>query len=302
MAAPDGPTPFIRMFKATGSLRLIYDVRKRHNEQANDPWDPVIPPIFLDAMSVREAVYVDEQGVPLHFEFDLDDMRAIHWVIYASVQKPVAPEITDPSTGEILVPRRSSTKTVPIGTIRLIPFPHQPHPRQGGIYVGDRLVNAGSLATEVDPNRSGFVPEMTDEERKRVREPWCWPPGIERETDLHNGQEPYMKLGRLAVLKEFRGRGIASQLVQTAIKWIQDQPDLFDPLASNVGFARVESTPSGGQLLPRWNGLFMCHAQEAAIPLWEKWGFKVDKSLGRWIEEGIPHVAMFLRVPVVKRG
>lgn len=39
-----------------------------------------IPKTFLDAMEVREEVFVKEQGVPLDNEFDSDDSRACHWV------------------------------------------------------------------------------------------------------------------------------------------------------------------------------------------------------------------------------
>jgi hypothetical protein len=39
-----------------------------------------IPKTFLDAMEVREEVFVQEQGVPLDNEFDADDARACHWV------------------------------------------------------------------------------------------------------------------------------------------------------------------------------------------------------------------------------
>lgn len=39
-----------------------------------------IPKTFLDAMEVREEVFVKEQGVPLENEFDSDDARACHWV------------------------------------------------------------------------------------------------------------------------------------------------------------------------------------------------------------------------------
>ncbi len=39
-----------------------------------------IPKVFLDAMEVREQVFVKEQNVPLDNEFDADDSRACHWV------------------------------------------------------------------------------------------------------------------------------------------------------------------------------------------------------------------------------
>ena len=39
-----------------------------------------IPKTFLDAMEVREEVFVKEQGVPADNESDSDDTRACHWV------------------------------------------------------------------------------------------------------------------------------------------------------------------------------------------------------------------------------
>ncbi|KAK4444418.1 acyl-CoA N-acyltransferase [Podospora aff. communis PSN243] len=305
----NGPTPFISII-GPSRLRFIsnsYVPTLRHNEQplrkGNDGKVP-IPKLFLDAMSVREAVYVDEQGVPLEHEFDSEDPRSVHWVIYASVQKPVADAVTDPDTGAILVPRRSETTTVPIGTIRLVPFPHGPPPRAGGDYVSDELVNAGADIRAISPYGGGdsVVTDFTPEEKERLRKPYSYPPQYDDASELHDGQEPYLKLGRLAVLKEFRGRGIGSQLIRTAIKWIAEQPDLFDPIPSDVGFAKVQKQRGGVGLMPRWNGLFCCHAQEAAVPLWQRHGFHVDKSRGRWMEEGIPHVAMFLRVGVEKAG
>lgn len=44
-----------------------------------------IPKVFLDAMEVREKVFVHEQGVALNNEFDSDDARACHWVHHRAV-------------------------------------------------------------------------------------------------------------------------------------------------------------------------------------------------------------------------
>jgi len=74
-------------------------------------------------MVVREAVFVDEQKVALENEFDEEDPRCWHWVLYAAGE----PES-------------------PVGTIRLVPFPQQgEEPRVGGVYFGGELVNAEEL-------------------------------------------------------------------------------------------------------------------------------------------------------------
>jgi hypothetical protein len=71
-------TPFISFL---GPSNLDgYDRKRRPSQQPDN-----IPKTFLDAMEVREQVFVEEQGVPLDNEFDSDDPRACHWVCTASV-------------------------------------------------------------------------------------------------------------------------------------------------------------------------------------------------------------------------
>ena len=76
----------------------------------------------------------------------------------------------------------------------------------------------------------------------------------------------------------------------------------FNPSVAAVGFDHLgmaDGQGAGpGRLLrdvPKWRGLFCCHAQEEAVKVWEKHGFRVDEAMGRWVEEGIPHVGMFYR-------
>lgn len=65
--------------------------------------------IFLDAMTVREDVFCNEQGCPLANELDDDDPRSWQWVAY------------------------DSEHNRPVGVVRLVPPPHPPHPN-GNIY------------------------------------------------------------------------------------------------------------------------------------------------------------------------
>ncbi|KAK1834506.1 acyl-CoA N-acyltransferase [Podospora conica] len=94
---------------------------------------PPTPQTFLDSMVVRETVFVDEQKVALENEFDDEDPRCWHWVLYAG---------------------DSEEGMKPVGTIRLVPFPQQGEtPRAGGVYFGGQLVNAeemGSATTAPD--------------------------------------------------------------------------------------------------------------------------------------------------------
>ncbi|KAK4038152.1 acyl-CoA N-acyltransferase [Parachaetomium inaequale] len=271
-------TPFISLLEPTP---LPWERALPPSEQ---PHAASLPRTFLDAMTVRSQVFVQEQNIPQANEFDADDPRCAHWVIYASVNQTVSPAVTDAATGAVLRPRQSETQSVPIGTVRLVPFPHPPHPLRGGVYVDGELVSSSSSPAPED---------TTTATANGTTQPTFTP---DRPTTFHDGIEPYVKLGRLAVTKEFRGRGIAGQLVRTAVDWMRTHPSYFDPSPAERGFEQLGMEHGG--TLPRWNGLLCCHAQEDAVKVWEKCGFQIDPEMGTWMEEGIPHFGMFLRVEV----
>lgn len=160
---------FIGFLPPPGALLAGYDSAQLHSHQVDDK----IPEVFRDAMSVREEVYVEEQQIPLENEFDSDDARSWHWVAYASVgtsgNSGAAQEGGD---------RKGSTANqLAVGTIRLVPPPHPPHPEPGSSHKID--------------NAEGAVPDTEAVAQKQGQR--------------GNGKEPYIKLGRLAVLKPFRG-------------------------------------------------------------------------------------------------
>ncbi|KAI9903168.1 hypothetical protein N3K66_002520 [Trichothecium roseum] len=235
-----------------------------------------IPPSFLDAMEVREKVFVEEQKVPLENEFDVDDPRSCHWVIYASVNQIEEQEIRG-DKGNIIQPRKSSTRSTPIGTIRAVPFPHEPHPVKGGKY-WDGVLEGGKK----DASEGGQEPPKTYVS--------------DRPTTLHDGKEPYIKLGRLAVVPEFRGHRIAGQLVNAALAWLRNNPTYFNPNIREWGMEHIGINSERD--IPSWNGLLCVHAQDQVEKFWGKYGFKTDAGMGEWEEEGIPHVGMFLRLDV----
>ena len=241
-------------------LRYYDRTNPPSDQPANAAADPAknVPQSFIDCMTVREEVYVQEQKVPLENELDEDDERSFHWVAYASIGSHAAPE--NGSSG-----RKSSTSTkIPIGTIRLVPPPHPPHPQPGSHHKADAL----------DVN-----------------------PGQEK-TNVHDGKEPYIKLGRLAVIKEFRKAGISRLLIETALQYARDHPyDMvpqYDP--SKVEAARQDA--SNGGVGMEWRGLVMLHAQVGVQKVWKRYGFETDESMGIWDEEGIDHVGMWRRLEV----
>ncbi|KAI5467024.1 acyl-CoA N-acyltransferase [Mariannaea sp. PMI_226] len=241
-----------------------------------------IPGSFLDAMEVREKVFVEEQGVPAENEFDEDDPKCCHWVAYASVNKTERLEVRD-DEGNVTQPRRSSTSTVPIGTVRLVPFPHDPHPEPNGEY-WNGVLQGGNQEKENGNGPEVVQPKTFD---------------LDRATSFHDGKEPYVKLGRLAVIKEFRGHRIAGLLVKTVLTWLKENPSSFDPSIKELGLEQMGA--SNDKEIPRWNGLVCVHAQKQVVGAWAKWGFEVDEKMGEWWEEGIPHVGMFQRLEVAKK-
>lgn len=104
---------------------------------------------------------------------------------------------------------------------------------------------------------------------------------MDRKTDLHDGVEPFVKLGRLCLVKEYRGNRLADLLIQEALRW-----------------ARKEENREvvGGKDGKEWKGLVCVHARIEAMKTWARNGFVLDEGLGTWFEAGIPHVGMICRL------
>jgi len=210
----------------------------------------VLPNIFLDAMEVREEVFVKEQGCPLLMEADSDDARSCHWVVYDRL------------------PGESELKAV--GTIRLVPYPHDHHPVPDSSWDFDPEVESAVIASKPIP----YI--------------------IDRATTYHDGKEPYLKLGRWAVRKGFRGRGLAGFLVKTALDWAKKNPKFFNTQLDVLALNKDGQTMDDDQTV--WRGLVCIHAQEHVASAWAKLGFKHDEGMGKWTEAGIPHLGMFQRL------
>lgn len=302
-----------------------HDLLRHYDRKASHSVQPAeIPQPFLDAMSIRETVFVNEQRVPLENEYDADDARSFHWVTYASVATTGGPtafsrgfDVSSNGAGRSSSKddRRRSTATaskLPVGTIRLVPPPHPPHPTPSSQHQIDNSEAQASSPTS--PQGSHVLHHNA--------------PGGSTE----EGSEPYIKLGRLAILPAYRRLGLGKLLVEAACEWASKHPEDILPKmdattrererahargrsedsASGAGASESagggegdylsESMASGGgseitmsSLMP-WKGLILVHAQLNRLGTYEKWGFVRDEQLGTWWEEGIEHVAMWRRV------
>ncbi|KAB8298072.1 hypothetical protein EYC80_001837 [Monilinia laxa] len=209
-------------------------------------------PIFKDACYVREQVFVHEQQVvPLVHHLDPDDARSVHIVIYA----PENSEPEDIISGDS---RESfQSKYVPVGTIRILPYPDHARP----------LPNSSIVAP----------PPTTNEELLHSSIFFNLPPPAYESTvssALHDGIEPYIRLGRLALLPSYRGRGYADLLIQAALKWASENPRFSYEMLREEEKKRV----------PEWRGLVCLHAREKAVETWGRNGFLVDEGMGTWWE------------------
>ena len=119
-------------------------------------------------------------------------------------------------------------------------------------------------------------------------------PNGKAETNVHKNNESYVKLGRLAVVKEFRKAGISKLLIETALAFARGHPYELLP---QFDAATVEEMNRGGVGMD-FRGLILVHAQTGVQKVWKKYGFETDESMGHWDEEGIDHVGMWKRVDV----
>ncbi|KJR81269.1 uncharacterized protein SPSK_01241 [Sporothrix schenckii 1099-18] len=286
--APAGSVPF-SVFVSRPSTEA-YEVRFSPQDQ---PRAAEIDPTFLDAMKVRHNVFIMEQKVPLESELDEDDMRSVHWVAYMS------------DGGD-------NTSQQAVGTIRVVPYPQPPHPMPGGAYsiIDGAVVLKGRWVRKSeqwldskDAAAAAAAPPLHTMPRSQLE----YLPateadlaaeieaaiGPDRATSLHDGKEPYVKLGRIAVLSSFRGFHLGQYLVQTALDWIQENPTYFDKVDPMAAAATTET---------KFNGLVCLHAQVHALGFYQRLGFVVDEGMGTWWEEGIPHVGMFRRLELSKKA
>lgn len=272
-------TEFMTHLPPPGLLVKSYDPSKSYHDQPQD-----VPSIFLEAMSVRELVFVQEQKVLLENEFDTDDARSWHWVTYVSVGSSSKSSV-DKSPALILPPsprdksakRNSSTAhRLAVGTVRLVPPPHPPHPTPG-------TTHSINLAATIPLSES------------------------RRDSATNNAHEPYVKLGRLAILAPYRKLGLARLLVEGCLEWAAAHPEEIVPSARASSIerqaAQADDDESARALTANgaWKGLVLVHAQKHLEFLYARWSFVKDDTLGTWFEEGIEHIGMWRRLSIKER-
>ncbi|KAL3491825.1 acyl-CoA N-acyltransferase [Aspergillus germanicus] len=170
-----------------------------------------------------------------------------------------------------VVPGAKSAVRLPVAVIRLVPPPHAPHEHESGH--GDE--------SNVTENGDGIVNGSAKYDMKH---------------------EPYIKFGRVAVLAAYRGLGLARRLMETGMKWAEENAGEINRALAEV----VEKERKGAEAeaetepvpVPVWKGLALVHAQVDVEKMYGRLGFVTDESMGTWVEEGIDHVGMWKRLIV----
>jgi predicted GNAT family N-acyltransferase len=257
--------------------------------------------IFRDSMYVREEVFVKEQHVPLERELDSEDQDSYHWVVYASVGAPKGQDakpvrgfggpssprnplavgnyasVEKAESADMKRSRSGSTATnLPVGVIRLVPPP-------------DAVSRRRRNSTPHSPTPDSAHPEhhhQQDDDDDNIPHPTVFP------------GERYIRLGRLATLKDYRGLGLSRLLVNAALQYARKHPEEFAPPRVE-GVALEEARMEGRHVNDTWKGLVYVHAQKnRTLELWKRYGFEVDEGMGTWDEEGMDHVGMYKRLEI----
>jgi predicted GNAT family N-acyltransferase len=309
---PINMSNFLTHISPPGSSLANYN---RSLPPSQQPKSGAVSQAFIDAMTVREKVFVEEQEVPLERELDSEDKNSHHWVVYASVATKTKQSIplnqplpagaegspdTAPSeqrrrssgvqagsTGR----RRSSTSgdgasgaghMLPVGTIRAIPpegvYPHSTSRRSSSPAI--------TPTSPVHPNVPGLPSNPPAVQENPAPHPTVFP------------NEPYVRLGRLATLPAYRGHGISRLLISSVLDYVRKNPRAFSSTYSNLeDLTTAIQEGTTGTAPIAWKGLVVVHAQrDRTVGLWKKFGFEIDKGMEEWDEEGMIHVGMWLRV------
>ncbi|OJJ87910.1 GNAT family N-acetyltransferase [Aspergillus glaucus CBS 516.65] len=249
----------------------------------SNPRPPTNPLLLTDALTVRNTVFIDEQGCSPEGEIDDDDARSWHWVMYARQSQDGDGNGEGGDGGGKQDGGEKEDDGEAIGVIRLVPPPHTPHEHH--LDISPAHAHTDNVKPVNDNNKINNDPPARQ---------------------YGTTHEPYIKLTRVAVLPAYRGRNLGRKLVETAIDWARRNPGEIEHAYSRVVRGR-EGLPDrdgggGGSGDVKWNGLVLVHAQVSVEGMYARLGFVTDESMGRWDEEGIEHVGMWRRVDVIHKS
>ncbi|KAI5297422.1 hypothetical protein KEM56_004832 [Ascosphaera pollenicola] len=207
-------------------------------------------------------------------------------------------------------PRFTSAMLPPPGTSLVRPTPEDPSPRSNPQIFNDAMAIRTTVFVDeqhcdpdhemdLDDSRSWHLVFYDAESKQPAGVLRIVPPPHEPHDFIENKsfkepRRPYIKLGRIALLKEFRGKGLGKLIIQTALDWAaghaQDITRSLDEARTAAdGMAKTHTSGTEGE----WDGVVLVHAQKVMEPMYARCGFVTDPSMGTWIEERMVHVGMW---------
>ncbi|KAI9668641.1 MAG: hypothetical protein M1831_001080 [Alyxoria varia] len=190
---------------------------------------------FTTCMHIRERVFVQEQNVPLENELDDEDGKSVHWILFVwSEGCKERREIEARREGSEDCREGSEVETRREGSVE------------------NRVSGEGPREDNDDlSERSGEAKDHTPPDERASPSRWkpagtirlVPPPHPPEPVDLHelspsttanNAKEVYVKLGRLAILPEFRGLGLGRELLESSLKWAAEHPTYFSESADTT--------------------------------------------------------------------
>ncbi|KAF8439530.1 acyl-CoA N-acyltransferase [Terfezia claveryi] len=256
-------TPFITFIPAGVAPICVLPDSNEPDPNQRSASDPNYP-AFQDAMTVREEVFVMEQGVPLENELDEDDYRSFHWVVYASVASA-------------------------LGTIRLVPPPHAPHtqvtptphhhpdsPPPGANEEGN-YIKLGRLAT-IPAFRGLGIGKLLVETALN----WAAEHPEEIMGDIKSNKR--LSVSGVSITEQMRKASVVKGDISVTANAAR---------VGDLGALMFANTRG-------WEGKVLVHSQKQVKGMWEKFGFVYDPRMGEWDEEGIIHVGLWKQLQIKK--
>ncbi|KAN0066411.1 hypothetical protein ACQY0O_000505 [Thecaphora frezii] len=229
------------------------------------------------AHRIRCQVFVEEQGYDLEAEIDQYDPVSAHFVLVRN---------GDPGKA--------------VGVLRLVPYP-LPLPKQDARAVEPNLDSfpLGGSQTEASTashfTSAVFATRPTDPHSAAAHDPTLTNEEQQQTRDL-TPKLGGAKLGRLALLEEARGKGLAQKLVREAEAWLYkvisqhqgERQGAFGPSKADA----ADAARGGEQKVERI--MIKLSSQEYIQSLYRKLDYTAVGDV--YLEEGQPHVLMYKEI------
>ncbi|CAO1625270.1 unnamed protein product [Jaminaea pallidilutea] len=218
-----------------------------------------------EAHRLRVEVFHKEQGFPLETEVDEYDALSAHFLLIdtqsTSLHPSTAPASTAGEAASTAGPGSGDDDVRGLGTLRWVPYPSSAAPA----IVQDAA--AGSVSSRLPLGR---------------------PPSNEGTLAVTFGTAGGAKLGRLALEKSLRGKGLGKRLVVESEQWVTEA--LRQKKQQQQQQQQENGSGCGGAVAQSKAVEFRIHSQMHVVDFYKALGYSVQGD--QFDEEGAPHLLM----------